>query len=64
MRFATAHRAAYTFEMYPGPSGSGGGYYPPDEVITRETTHNRAAMLMLLDYSDCPRRVIGQTCAA
>ena len=54
----------YTFEMYPGSSGSGGGFYPPDEVITRETTRNRAATLMLLDYSDCPRRVIGQTCAA
>jgi hypothetical protein len=54
----------YTFEMYPGSSGSGGGFYPPDEVITRETSRNRAAVLMLLDYSDCPRRVIGQTCAA
>jgi carboxypeptidase T len=54
----------YTFEMYPGPSGSGGGFYPPDEVIPRETTRNRAAVLMLLDYSDCPRRVIGQTCSA
>jgi carboxypeptidase T len=54
----------YTFEMYPGPSGSGGGFYPPDEVIVRETTRNRAAVLLLLDYSDCPRRVIGQTCAA
>jgi hypothetical protein len=54
----------YTFEMYPGASGSGGGFYPPDEVITRETTRNRAAVLLLLDYSDCPRRAIGQTCAA
>jgi carboxypeptidase T len=54
----------YTFEMYPGPSGSGGGFYPPDEVIDRETTRNRAAVLLLLDYSDCPRRVIGQTCSA
>ena len=54
----------YTFEMYPGASGSGGGFYPPDEVITREVTRNRAAVVLLLDYSDCPRRVIGQTCAA
>jgi hypothetical protein len=52
----------YTFEMYPGESGSGGGFYPPDEVITREVTRNRSAVLLLLDYSDCPRRVIGQTC--
>jgi carboxypeptidase T len=54
----------YTFEMYPGSSGSGGGFYPPDEVIARETTRNRAAVLLLLDYADCPGRVIGQTCAA
>lgn len=52
----------YTFEMYPGESGAGGGFYPPDEVITREVTRNRAAVVLLLDYSDCPRRVIGQTC--
>jgi carboxypeptidase T len=51
----------YTFEMY--PVSGGGGFYPPDEVITRETTRNRAAVMLLLDYSDCPRRVIGQTCA-
>ena len=27
---------AYTFEMYPAVRG-GGGFYPPDEVIERET---------------------------
>ncbi|HEV2783773.1 MAG TPA: M14 family metallopeptidase, partial [Actinophytocola sp.] len=52
----------YTFEMFPRSSNP--GFYPPDEVINREVTRNRAAVLMLLDYSDCPRRVIGQTCAA
>ncbi|HEV2783794.1 MAG TPA: M14 family metallopeptidase, partial [Actinophytocola sp.] len=52
---------SYTFEMYPA-SGGLSGFYPPDEVIVRETTRNRAAVLMLLEYADCPKRVIGQTC--
>ena len=52
--------ASYTFEMY--PSFGGGGFYPPDEVIPAQTSRNRAAVLHLLDYSDCPYRVIGLTC--
>jgi hypothetical protein len=57
----------YTFEMYPGSSGSGGGFYPPDEVITRETSRNREAVLRLLEYSDCVYRIINlqaQYCSA
>lgn len=49
----------YTFEMYPGSFG-GGGFYPPDEVIERETARNRDAVLHLLDYSDCMYRAIGK----
>jgi hypothetical protein len=49
---------AYTFEMYPGPSG-GGGFYPPDEVIAAQTARNRAASLMLAEYADCPYRIVG-----
>jgi carboxypeptidase T len=52
---------SYTFEMYPS-SGGIGGFYPPDEVIGRETSRNRAAVLMLLDFADCPKRVLGLTC--
>lgn len=52
---------SFTFEMYPS-SGGLSSFYPPDEVISRETTRNRAAVLMLLDYSDCPPRVIGVSC--
>jgi carboxypeptidase T len=55
----------YTFEMYPRTSNP--GFYPPDEVIGRETARNRAAVLQLLTYSDCPWRIIGreaQYCAA
>ena len=36
---------AYTFEMYPG-SAWGGGFYPPDEVIGRETARNKDAVLV------------------
>ena len=50
---------AYTFEMYPASSG-GGGFYPPDEVIERETARNRDAVLQLLENSDCMYRSIGK----
>jgi carboxypeptidase T len=51
---------AYTFEMYPGESGAGGGFYPPDEVIDREVERNKEPVLHLLDLSDCPYRAIGK----
>ncbi|MFG2380111.1 M14 family metallopeptidase [Streptomyces avermitilis] len=49
----------YTFEMYP-TSSSGGGFYPPDEVIERETARNRDAVLQLLENADCMYRSIGK----
>jgi carboxypeptidase T len=49
---------AFTFEMYPRTSSP--GFYPPDEVIARETSRNRQAVLYLLDLADCPYRAIGQ----
>ena len=49
----------YTFEMYP-KSSAGGGFYPPDEVIQREVTRNRQAILYLIDKADCPYAVIGK----
>ncbi|MGV9883444.1 M14 family metallopeptidase [Streptomyces sp. NPDC003006] len=57
---------SYTFEMYPSSAG-GGGFYPPDEVIERETSRNRDAVLQLLENSDCMYRSIGkeqQYCAS
>jgi murein tripeptide amidase MpaA len=55
------HRIAnYTFEMYPRTSSP--GFYPPDEVIGRETTRNREAVLMLAEAADCVYKVIGRTC--
>ncbi|NLU80189.1 zinc carboxypeptidase [Micromonospora sp. HNM0581] len=50
---------AYTFELYPG-SASGGGFYPPDEVIPAQTSRNREAVLLLSEYADCPYRAIGK----
>ncbi|GIJ08313.1 M14 family zinc carboxypeptidase [Micromonospora andamanensis] len=50
---------AYTFELYPG-SASGGGFYPPDEVIPQQTTRNREAVLILSEYADCPYRAINK----
>ncbi|MBB5829443.1 murein tripeptide amidase MpaA [Micromonospora carbonacea subsp. aurantiaca] len=51
---------AYTFEMYPGSSGAGGGFYPPDEVIPAQTSRNKEAVLLLSEYADCPYRVINK----
>jgi hypothetical protein len=58
--WATHGIFSYTFELYPGPSGSGGGFYPPDEVIPQQTSRNREAVLILSEYADCPWRAIGK----
>ena len=50
---------AYVFEMYPR-SSSGGGFYPPASVITRETSRNRTAVLLIAEAADCPYKVIGK----
>jgi hypothetical protein len=50
---------AYTFEMYPTSSAQG-GFYPPGSVITRETTRNKEAALLLAEAADCPYKVIGK----
>lgn len=49
---------SYTFEMY--PRSGGGGFYPPDEVIERETSRNRDAVLQLVENADCMYRSIGK----
>ena len=50
---------AYTFEMYPA-DGQGPGFYPPDELIHRETARNREAALLLLEEAACPYAAIGK----
>lgn len=61
-----AHKIfAFTFEKY--PTSSNPGFYPPDEVIARETARNREAVLYLAENADCPYRTIGkgsQYCSA
>jgi carboxypeptidase T len=49
---------SYTFELYPRSSNP--GFYPPDEVIGRETSRNREAVLRLLENADCMYRTIGK----
>lgn len=50
----------WTFEMYPGWGCDGcGGFRPPDDVIERETTRNRGAVLYILEQADCPYRAAG-----
>ena len=50
---------AYTFEMYPrtaaAPASTRG-----DELIGRETSRNREAVLLLLENAACPQAVIGK----
>ncbi len=49
----------YTFEMYPEHSqvSSIARFYPPDEVIGRETARNKAAILYLIDRAGCRVRL-------
>jgi carboxypeptidase T len=53
----------YTFELYPSHSKVSGNarFYPADELIARETTRNKAAILYLIDHAGCLYSVIGMT---
>jgi carboxypeptidase T len=52
---------AFTFEMY--PTSYNPGFYPPDEVIGRETSRNKEAVLYIAEKADCPYSVIGKSCS-
>jgi carboxypeptidase T len=47
----------FTFEMYPRYSNP--GFYPPGNVIERETRRNTAAVTYLAGVADSPRKMIG-----
>ena len=47
----------FTFEMY--PRNSNPGFYPPGDVIERETRRNTAAVTYLAGVADNPSKVIG-----
>ncbi|MCO1576730.1 M14 family metallopeptidase [Crossiella sp. SN42] len=49
---------SFTFEMFGGQYG----FYPPDELIGRETTRNDKAVDLILTYADCVPRIVGGTC--
>lgn len=53
----------YTFELYPSKSQDSTikRFYPPDEVIGRETERNKSAILYLIDVAGCRYSVIGKT---
>ena len=54
---------SFTFELYPAGGGTPKHWYPPDEVITRETKRNRDAVLYLMGKAYCPWSAIGQQAA-
>jgi hypothetical protein len=53
----------YTFEMYPSKARDAtiNRFYPPDEIITRETNRNREAVLQIIARAGCLYSSIGKT---
>jgi carboxypeptidase T len=52
----------YTFELYPSHSqvSSIARFYPPDEVIARESERNKDAILYLMEQAGCRYAIIGK----
>jgi carboxypeptidase T len=52
----------YTMELYPShiQVSSNARFYPPDEVITRETERNKDAILYLIEQAGCRYASIGK----
>jgi carboxypeptidase T len=52
----------YTFELYPSHSqvSTIARFYPPDEVITRETERNKDAILYLMEQAGCRYTIIAK----
>jgi hypothetical protein len=53
----------FTFELYPRGGSGPRRYYPPDEVIGRETRRNRDAVLYLMGKAACPYGALGAAAA-
>jgi carboxypeptidase T len=51
---------SFTFELYPRGGSGPRRYYPPDEIIGRETRRNRDAVLYLLGKAICPYSALGR----
>ena len=54
---------SYTFELYPTEHYLISDFYPPDEILARETARNRSAVLYLIEQADCPWRAAGLAAA-
>jgi carboxypeptidase T len=50
---------SYTFELYPAEHYTIADFYPPDEILARETARNRSAVLYLIEQAACPWRAAG-----
>jgi len=52
----------YTFELYPSHAqvSTIARFYPPDEVVTRETERNKDAILYLMEQAGCVYTIIGK----
>lgn len=62
--YGTQRIFGFTFELHPPyDDRSVDRFYPPAEVIERETERNHAAVLLLLEHADCPYRAIGKESA-
>ena len=42
---------------------SGGGFYPPDEIIPSESARNWDAAVFVASIADCPTKIVGVTCS-
>ena len=58
--YGTQRIFTFTFEMYPRRTSRAARFYPPDELIARETRRNREAVLYLMEQADCPYRALGR----
>ena len=55
--YGALHRYPITIEM------SGGGFYPPDEIIPSESARNWDAAVFVASIADCPTRIVGVPCS-
>jgi murein tripeptide amidase MpaA len=55
--YGALHKYPITIEM------SGGGFYPPDEIIPSENARNWDAAMFVASIADCPTKIVGVLCS-
>ena len=55
--YGALHKYPITIEM------SGGGFYPPDEIIPSESARNWDAAMFVASIADCPTKIVGTPCS-